>query len=175
MWHYAQDGQRKGPVSDDDLRRMAAEGSLKPSDLVWREGMSDWLPASEATGFQFGASSAPPAAPSAPPAYAQQPPSYAQQSSPYTPPSAPLDMGAPIPDYLPWSIAATLLCCLPAGIAAIVFSVQANSAKNAGNFDEARRKAGQAKTWLWVSVGVGLAVSLIYLIAVIGGGLAGEF
>jgi hypothetical protein len=172
MWHYAQDGQRKGPVSDDDLRRMAAEGSLKPSDLVWREGMSDWLPASEATGFQFGSPAAP-AAPSAPPTYAQQPPSYAQQSSPYAPPAASLDMGPPIPDYLPWSIAATLLCCLPAGIAAIVFSVQANSAKNAGNFDEARRKAGQAKTWLYVSVGVGLVVGLLYLFAIIGG-MAGE-
>jgi len=173
MWHYSQDGQRKGPVSDEDLRRMASEGTLKPSDLVWREGMSEWQPASQATGFQFAAASP---APPAPPAAPATPPTYAQQSTPYAPPGAQIEpSGEPIPNYLPWAIAATLLCCLPAGIASIVFAVKANAAKNVGNWAEARRNAKQAKTWLWVSVGVGLAVIVLYLLLALAGGLSGEF
>jgi hypothetical protein len=69
---------------------------------------------------------------------------------------------AAIPDYLGWSIAATVLCCLPMGIIAIVFSVKANNAKSAGDLRTAAEAANQAKIWLYVSVGLGLAVSLIY-------------
>lgn len=190
MWYYAQGGQRRGPVSEEVLRNMARAGELSPTDLVWREGMAEWAAAGQATDFEFGSGTGgggepapPPAAetPASPsPSYAQQtpsygqPPSYAQQpATPYAPPSAAVEPGGEsIPDYLPWSIGATLLCCVPAGIAAIVYSVKANSAKKIGDWAEAQRSAKLAKTWLWVSVGVGLAVLLIYVLAIIGGGLS---
>src|SRR6516165_7164523 len=45
-WYYTTDGQQTGPVPVTALREMAANGSLKPTDLVWKEGMSQWAPAS---------------------------------------------------------------------------------------------------------------------------------
>lgn len=57
QWYYTERGQRRGPVSENDLGQLAASGQLKPSDLVWKRGMAsweqagrfDWLFASQAT------------------------------------------------------------------------------------------------------------------------------
>jgi hypothetical protein len=46
-WYYAHDAQQMGPVSTLALRDMLANGTVKLSDLVWRDGMSNWVPASE--------------------------------------------------------------------------------------------------------------------------------
>ena len=44
-WFYAKDDQRLGPVSEQELKGLATDGKLKPSDLVWRDGMPDWVEA----------------------------------------------------------------------------------------------------------------------------------
>jgi hypothetical protein len=44
-WFYSVGDTRQGPVTEDDLKRLAAEGKLQPSDLVWRDGMPDWVEA----------------------------------------------------------------------------------------------------------------------------------
>lgn len=180
MWHYAKDGQRKGPVSEDALRNMARDGALSPTDLVWREGMSEWAPAAQATGFEFGGGSPPaagpgalygePEAPPPTPSYSRQPPSYAQGSSPYAAPQAQLAPAeGPVTDYLPWAIVVTLFCCAFTGIPSIVFAVKANSAKAYGDMVEARRAEKLAKTWLWVSLGLGLAILALYVFAIMAG------
>lgn len=43
-WFYEQDGNQLGPVSDSTITGMIASGILNPKSVVWREGMSDWLP-----------------------------------------------------------------------------------------------------------------------------------
>ena len=45
LWFYGQNGTQRGPVEADALRALVASGQLQPTDLVWREGMSDWVPA----------------------------------------------------------------------------------------------------------------------------------
>ena len=46
-WYYAHDGQQKGPVPTSELQRLAANGGFDAEkDLVWKEGMDDWKPAS---------------------------------------------------------------------------------------------------------------------------------
>ena len=50
-WHYERDGTRYGPVSDAELRRVALAGGLRPTDLVWRTGLSDWVPACRVSGL----------------------------------------------------------------------------------------------------------------------------
>lgn len=50
-WFYSQDGVRRGPVSSAELRQLAREGVLKPQDLLWKEGMAEWLPASKTQGL----------------------------------------------------------------------------------------------------------------------------
>ncbi len=44
-WFYSVGETRQGPVAEDDLKRLAVDGKLKPSDLVWRDGMPDWVEA----------------------------------------------------------------------------------------------------------------------------------
>lgn len=50
-WYYAQNGERKGPVSFTRLKVMAAGGWLAPDDLVWRQGAADWMPARDTDGL----------------------------------------------------------------------------------------------------------------------------
>jgi hypothetical protein len=44
-YHYQSDGRRAGPVTEARLRELLAAGHLRPGDLVWREGMPEWVPA----------------------------------------------------------------------------------------------------------------------------------
>ena len=43
-WHYTRDGRRLGPVPRERLIELAREGWLAPDDLVWSDGMPDWVP-----------------------------------------------------------------------------------------------------------------------------------
>lgn len=45
-WFYTTNKQQMGPVSHDELRQLANKGLLKPTDLVWKDGMNDWERAS---------------------------------------------------------------------------------------------------------------------------------
>ena len=47
-WHYAQHGERFDPVNWVTLKRLAREGTLQPSDLLWHESLPDWIEASQA-------------------------------------------------------------------------------------------------------------------------------
>ena len=51
QWYYTQQGQRLGPVSDGQIKDLAANGQLKPSDLVWRKGMEKWIAANGINGL----------------------------------------------------------------------------------------------------------------------------
>ena len=44
-WHYSKDGQRHGPVSAAELKALAQDGKLTPTDMVWKEGKAAWQPA----------------------------------------------------------------------------------------------------------------------------------
>ena len=41
-WYLARDGQQHGPVSEVELEKIIELGYLRPSDLVWRQGMAEW-------------------------------------------------------------------------------------------------------------------------------------
>src|SRR5689334_4198982 len=68
QWYYAAGGQQQqGPTSIEALVSMIRQGRLNAGDLVWRDGMGDWLPASQvpelAGAFGGGIPLAPPAQP----------------------------------------------------------------------------------------------------------------
>lgn len=44
-WWYTRGGRREGPVPRERLVDLVRAGWLGPSDLVWSEGMADWIPA----------------------------------------------------------------------------------------------------------------------------------
>jgi len=52
-WYVGIKGQRSGPFTSSQVRQMAARGELGPSDVVWREGMANWVAASTIRGL-FG-------------------------------------------------------------------------------------------------------------------------
>jgi TM2 domain-containing membrane protein YozV len=50
-WYYSHDGERHGPVAVEQIKEMAAAGTLRRDDLVWQEGMADWTPAGRVPGL----------------------------------------------------------------------------------------------------------------------------
>jgi hypothetical protein len=64
-WYYAQNNQKRGPVSAGQLKQLADSGQLRPSDLVWKQGLPNWVAASSLKGL-FAAVPAPPPSPAAP-------------------------------------------------------------------------------------------------------------
>ena len=71
-WFYSFGNQKKGPVTAEELKTLVTTGQLQATDLVWMEGMKEWVearkvkglcPAAPATSAQF-----PPPIPAAIPA-----------------------------------------------------------------------------------------------------------
>jgi hypothetical protein len=84
-------------------------------------------------------------------------------------PSAVIPHGgvAPVSNYLVPAILVTVLCCLPTGIAAIVYAAQVNTKLATGDLAGAQESSRKAKMWCWISAGSGLAVMIIYAIIAI--------
>ena len=95
---------------------------------------------------QPGQSSQPPTG------YGQPPPGYGQQpyGQGYGQPAYGQPSGPPPANNLVWAILSTVLCCLPLGIASIVFAAQVNGKYAAGDLagaQESSRKAKQFAIW----------------------------
>lgn len=71
----------------------------------------------------------------------------------------------PKPDtYLVWAILSTLFCCLPLGIASIVFAAQVDGKYNSGDYAgavESSRKAKQFAKWSAIATVVVIAVYIV--------------
>lgn len=67
-WYYADGGQQRGPVTDDELSALLAAGAITADTLVWREGLPGWEPLSKARPVEAVPTpmTGPVAAPSAP-------------------------------------------------------------------------------------------------------------
>ncbi len=75
QWYVSINGESHGPFADAQLRELVSTGRLGPNDLVWRDGMAEWVGAGKIKGlFPGGATPPPPpmtrspASPAAPPA-----------------------------------------------------------------------------------------------------------
>ncbi len=90
-WYYAHNGERRGPVEPEEIKRLFESGAIKADDLVWEEGMPDWVRAGSVL-------------------QAAPPPLAAGEPTPQ-----PL-IGQPAPaipdygDFLCWGV---ILCCMP--------------------------------------------------------------
>ena len=76
-------------------------------------------------------------------------------------------VGSPPPNYLVWAILSTVLCCLPLGIASIVFAAQVNSKYQAGDYAGAQESSRKAKLFAIWSAVIGFVVIGLYLVAII--------
>lgn len=67
------------------------------------------------------------------------------------------------PTYLVWAIICTLCCCMPAGIAAIVFSSSVSTKYFAGDIAGAKRASRLAEIWIIVSIVSGIVINTLYI------------
>jgi interferon-induced transmembrane protein/zinc ribbon protein len=84
-----------------------------------------------------------------------------------------LPPGTTVPNYLVFAILATVFCCLPAGIPAIVFAAQVNGKVQIGDIAGAQAASNNAKMWCWISFGVGLAAIGVWVLLVMIGVVSG--
>jgi Interferon-induced transmembrane protein/zinc-ribbon domain len=84
-----------------------------------------------------------------------------------------LPPGTTVPNYLVFAILATVFCCLPAGIPAIVYAAQVNSKLQVGDLTGARLASKNAKLWCLISLGLGLGVVGLYAMLIAMGLLTG--
>ena len=96
-------------------------------------------------------------------------------SQDWTPPPA---SGAPasVPNYLVPAII-SIFCCLPLGVAAIIFAAQVNGKVAAGDIAGAVDASKKAKMFSYISIGLGLLGGLCYALLMllgIGMGVAGS-
>ena len=136
------DGKEYGPISTDILRKWLAEGRVNAQTKVLPEGTTDWKALGDVPELAA-------AIPTVAPITAATPASAAT---------------ANVPDYLVQSILVTLCCCLPFGIAAIVFAAQVKSKLGVGDVAGAMESSRKAKMWCWIAFGVGIVVNLIVLV-----------
>lgn len=128
-------------------------------------------------GFEQPAAPAPKAASTPPPLpqgnpYAAAYPSSSQPSQPSLQLPRESYPAGSVPNYLVWAILATLCCCLPGGIVAIVYAAQVDGKLAAGDYQGALNASNNAKLWSWVSFGLGAVVSVLYFLAIVMGGVA---
>lgn len=76
-------------------------------------------------------------------------------------------VGSPPPNYLVWAILTTVLCCLPLGIASIVFAAQVNGKYAAGDYTGALESSRKAKMFAIWSAVAGVVVIVLYVIAIV--------
>ena len=89
--------------------------------------------------------------------YNQPPPQYGMQGgSP--------GQGAAPSNYLVWAILSTIFCCLPLGVASIVFAAQVSSKWAMGDYAGAEDSSRKAKQFaLWGTI-VGVVFDLLIIV-----------
>ncbi len=65
-----------------------------------------------------------------------------------------------IPNHLVGAIASTICCCIIPGIVAIVYATQVNTKLAQGDIEGA--KVASKNAYIWIAVGVGLGVLVIF-------------
>jgi len=181
--YYYVDGnnQQQGPI---DAAQLPAFG-VTTKTLVWCEGMANWQAAGEIPELaSFFAAKQPeiPAQPQMQPGTPAQP-----QAQPQVQPQTmninnfqqtqqPMNTQPPFqqpnnqqmppqPDnYLVWAILVTVLCCLPLGVASIIYSVKVGSLYAQGDYNGAVDASQKAKKFAMIGGIGGLVFIIIYVI-----------
>lgn len=135
-YYLDENQQQKGPIFPSDFMRTG----ITRHTLLWKSGMAGWQAAGnipELSGY-FQTATPPP------------PPPTGVSDRAADPQNAQTNRHKP-DTFLIWSILTTVLCCLPLGIVAILFSVKADNEWSAGRYEEALRAAEKAKICCIVS------------------------
>jgi hypothetical protein len=58
-WYYISGNDQLGPVGSNEIRRMAAKGTLTPDHKVWNVSVKEWIEARHVSGLKFGSEDQP--------------------------------------------------------------------------------------------------------------------
>jgi len=134
----------------------------------------------------------PPAAPMAPPPMPSAPPPPPMGQMPPPPMSPAPQFGAPqfgassgasgqvqvmglnVMTWLIISVVEIITCCLPLGVAGLIFSILAMNDEKAGNIAEATAKLEKAKLCVLIGVGLGVVCGGGYFLLMVLGALGGN-
>lgn len=131
QWYYSKNGTQLGPIGTEEIQSKLASAEIAQSDLIWKDGMADWLPAGQISELRTAAPASTVAIvqPVAPAETSPYHPPVAVQSAPQVPtkeamPGAPLSQGFAIGSMI-CGIIAVLTCCMwclsgPLAIVAVV-------------------------------------------------------
>lgn len=142
------------------LRRLGKDGAAVPPPIPADEQWADALGIPHKPGeFDRRPTPVPPPVASAEPA---------AEPKPYAGPAASLavapgnDEVMP-PTYMLWAILSLVLCCMPAGIVAVIMSSQVSSRYYRGDYEGARKASRNTEIWIIVSFVLGVLSNTLYL------------
>lgn len=181
--YYYVDGnnQQQGPI---DTAQLPSFG-VTAKTLVWCEGMANWQVAGEIPELASLFAAKQPEIPAQPQMQPGTPaqPQMQQQVQPqpmninnFQQTQQPMNTQPPFqqpnnqqmppqPDnYLVWAILVTVLCCLPFGVASIIYSVKVGSLYAQGDYNGAVDASQKAKKFAMIGGIGGLVFIIIYVI-----------
>lgn len=171
-------GNQYGPADLLTLQQWVTEGRVLAATKLKEEMSGTVVPAGEVTGLTFPSAAPTMSAPTTGAVkqdYSQNP----YESGPRPQQFAEYHRGGPVGtpvDTTPAlikSILATLCCCLPLGIASIVFAVQAQSANGVQDYVKAKEARDKANTFANIAIILGLIGNGIYFVVMIIGAMNG--
>ena len=151
MEYYYTDGATNyGPFSLEQLR----EKNITPATKIWYSGLSGWTSASEIPELAGILASTPPPVNPPPPQYTPSTGiNFIQNKPPKT--------------WLVESILVTLFCCLPFGIAGIIYASRVESKYYAGDHAGAQEASNEAGKWTKIGFWIGLGILILYIIYIV--------
>ena len=185
--YYYVDGnnQQQGPI---DAAQLPAFG-VTTKTLVWCEGMANWQAAGEIPELASFFAAKQPEIPAQPqmqpgtPAQPQMQPQAQPQVQPQTmninnfqQTQQPMNTQPPFQqpnnqqmppqpeNYLVWAILVTILCCLPFGVASIIYSTKVSSLYAQGDYNGAVDASQKAKKFAMIGGIGGLVFIIVYVI-----------
>lgn len=151
LWNYDSTELRKDPELEQASKPDSCESQRMPPEIP------DELKVEEEWADRLGMDYDPKRVASTPP-----PPIYVSPD-PYVPDMPQQEHRPMPPTFMVWSILSAILCCMPAGVVAIIFSAMVSSKYYARDFEGARKASRRAEIWIIASIVLGVVVNAIYL------------
>ncbi len=163
-YFYSEGSIKHGPYTFSELQ----EKNITASTLIWYDGLENWTAAGELEELAELLASTPPPIPEAAPATTPEP-----QAPPKREPVPEEERMRPRPkNWLTESILVTIFCCVPFGIAGIVYAAKVDSMYNNGDYRGAELASADAKKWTMVSFWLGIGIGVLYFVIGVMGGMA---
>ncbi len=157
-------GVQSGPVDADGIKELA----LTSRAYVWHPGLSDWVKITQVPELEGLYEVVDEPATVGQPLQPQNTVPAQQPMNPQPVNTQPEGDPEPCPPTnLVWAIITTVLCCLPAGIVAIIYAMKVTNKYREGDIEGAKRASEVGAWWCIVSIILGiLSMPLVSLLQV---------